>query len=281
LDTVAAIQTFLEAGRGKGLSPHTLRFYRDCLGKLARAHADLPREPSLLRAFLGGLQCSNVRRHGYFRAMRAFYRFLERDQALEDNPLARVEAPKVRRKVPRTLELSELIWLLAAARSDMDKALLTLLVDTGVRIGEVAGLRPDDLGRDTLFVSGKSGEREVPYSEETRRLLEKIVSHGVVFYGRRGPLTIQGLSKLVRHCFRRAGLVGKRSSPHTLRHSFARHYIAAGGDAFSLQKILGHRDMATVRLYVELWGHDLIKAHSRYTPLRQLVGAAQMRLEEM
>lgn len=280
METRVAIENFLENGRAKGLSPQTLRFYRDCLGKLAAQYCELPMDPRPLRQFLGDLTCGNIRRQGYYRAFRTFYHFLERDQEGLVSPLRKVERPRAQRRIPRTLELGELIWLLAAARDDREKALITLLMDTGVRVGEAANLRLDDVGRQTIFVSGKSGEREVPTSEETLRLLERIACRGVVFHGQRGPMTGQGLYKMVRRCFQRAGLSGRRSSPHTLRHSFARHYIAAGGDAFSLQKILGHRDMATVRLYVDLWGHDLVLAHSRYTPLKQLQGAAQLRMED-
>lgn len=268
------LEEFLASRRARGCARGTVRFYRDCLRRFIAGYPRLPTRPQPIDDFMGSLTCGDERAHGYFRALKCFYRFLRRRHGLP-NPMEDMDPPRRRGKVPKTLELGDLVLALARSRDELDRGILTLLIDTGIRCGEAAGRTLDDLGPEHILVDGKTGEREVPCSPETIALLERCAKQGVIFVGQRGPLTPEGLYKRVKKVLARAGIKGRRCSPHTLRHTFARWYIKAGGDIFSLQKILGHTSINMVRRYVELWGHDVALAHHRYTPLRQLPAAMQ------
>jgi integrase/recombinase XerD len=81
------------------------------------------------------------------------------------------------------------------------------------------------------------------------------------------PLTRNGVQQMLRRCGREAGVTGVRCSPHTLRHTFAKTYLINGGDIFSLQRILGHSSLASVRAYLNLFATDLKKQHQRFSPV--------------
>lgn len=80
-------------------------------------------------------------------------------------------------------------------------------------------------------------------------------------------LTRSGVQQMLRRCGRDAGITGVRCSPHTLRHTFAKTYLINGGDIFSLQRILGHSSLASVRAYLNLFATDLKKQHLRFSPV--------------
>ncbi len=168
--TRTAVQEFLSSRKAMGLSPRTIRWYRGLLNPFSRINPQLPQDPGTIEGFLGALNGSDETRHGYFRALRAFYRWLSRRHALV-NPMETIGPPRRRRKTPYSLTTTKLGWLLMVPLSSRDRALLTLLIDTGVRIGEALGLVRDDVFEETIIVSGKTGEREVPISPETKEHL--------------------------------------------------------------------------------------------------------------
>ena len=81
------------------------------------------------------------------------------------------------------------------------------------------------------------------------------------------PLTKNGVQQMLRRYGRKAGITGVRCSPHTFRHTFARNYLLNGGDIFSLQKILGHSSLASVRIYLNLFATDVKKQHRQFSPV--------------
>jgi integrase/recombinase XerD len=84
------------------------------------------------------------------------------------------------------------------------------------------------------------------------------------------PLTKNGIQQMVRRYGRRASISGTRCSPHTFRHTFSKNYLLNGGDIFSLQKILGHSSLASVRLYLNLFACDIKRQHQRFSPVDNL-----------
>jgi len=231
---------------------------------------DVPQGPEEIEAYLGALGGSPSSRHIVFRVLRTFFRWLELRYGLP-SPMAGVRGPLVRPKPMRTLALPQLAGLLGAAGSPRDRALLELLIDTGIRIGEAAGLHQADVEDDGIHVDGKTGARLVPISPGVAESLRTWLP----WSGLHGPLTRSGLQQIVKRAMRRAGITGPRASAHTLRHSFARCYLMAGGDVFSLQRIMGHRDLKTTQGYLALADRDLRDQHARFSPLRALPGAAQ------
>jgi len=263
------VTAFLLARRARGCRPKTLAWYATILNALARRQISLPAAPGDLETFLAELhQVSDETRFAYWRALRTFYHWTATRYTVA-NPMLAIERPFRRRRIPPSLSERELLNVMAAARSGRDKALLTLLLDTGLRIGEAHSLTWARIGAEVLTVDGKVGEREVPYSTYTRWAMLGI---DLPWRGRKGPLALNGMQQAVRRCLRRAGIT--RGSCHILRHTFARLYLRAGGDVFSLQRIMGHADIATTRIYAELEMSDVIERHHRYSPVVQLLEKA-------
>ncbi len=271
-ETSGACTAFLCARQAGGVRPKTLIWYGTILGAYGRAHRWLPSEPEAVESFLAGLgEVSDETRYGYWRGLRTFYRWVSARLGLPDATAA-VARPRRRRKLPGSLSVSEVRRVMASAMSGRDKALLTLLLDTGMRIGEAHSLTWERVLDEVVVVDGKTGPREVPISPWTRWVLMGVALPWRSSRRDRRPVTVNGLARAVRRCLRRAGVAA--GGPHLLRHTFARLYLRAGGDAFSLQRILGHRELTTTRIYVELELGDLVERHRRWSPIVRLLEEA-------
>jgi len=174
-----------------------------------------------------------------------------------------------RHRIPPSLSEPEVLRTMAAARSRRDKALLALLLDTGLRVGEAHSLRWENIQPDVITVTGKVGDRVVPILDWTRWALLGV---DLPWTGRKGPITKDGLGQAVRRCLRRAGV--QHGTVHILRHTFARLYLRGGGDVFSLQQIMGHANIATTRIYAELERADVVERHHRFSPIVRLLEQA-------
>ena len=278
MKTQAAIQAFLHNRRAKRLRPRTIQWYESNLTKFAHFCPELPTEPEPIEEFLIGIPGEPETLHGYYRSLRALFRFLCRRQRLM-NPMDLIDPPRLEEKVRSTLRLREMWLLLNQAKTPREKAILALLIDNGIRATELAELRKENVLDDTILVRGKSGQREVPISEETRRLLLALIStdgtNDHVFMGQHGPLTRTGIYRIVRILMQKAGIRQPKLGPHRLRHGFGKNYIVNGGDLRSLQKILGHRKITTTQIYAELAIDEVVSKHRQFTPLRYTHAAAQ------
>jgi integrase/recombinase XerD len=284
----------------RGLARNTLSAYRTDLlqygGFLAQRHRGAAEaDRTDVADFLADLAtgnghpvCSPATINRKAACLRSFYRHLRREELVDDDPTAALSPPSKRRKLPRVLAYAEVKRLLESIGSGdpialRDRALLEVMYGCGLRASEAVGLEVTDVDLRRGFVRphGKGNkERTVPLGREAaaavRRYLragrpELIGSHPrsklfVNFRG--GPLTRQGLYKIIRRHARAVGLEGKMS-PHTLRHSFATHLLSGGCDLRSVQEMLGHADVATTQLYTHLSGERIkevyFKAHPRAT----------------
>jgi integrase/recombinase XerD len=290
--------SYLELERG--LSRNTLDAYRTDLhqyGEYLAAHQldALAAGPADVSEFLAELAtggdrpaCSSATVHRKAACLRSFYKQLRRDELIGDDPTAALSAPRRAKKLPQVLNYAEVQKLLAAPRGDgpttlRDRALLEVMYACGLRASETIGLEVADvdLREGFLRARGKgSKERLVPLGRKAIAAVSGYMRSGrpkligerhedklfVNFRG--GPLSRQGLYKIVQRNARTAGL-GGQMSPHTLRHSFATHLLAGGCDLRAVQEMLGHADIATTQLYTHLSGEHLkdayFKAHPRAT----------------
>lgn len=259
MKTADAVATFLKSCESRGLSSQTVRWYRGCLKHFASEFLELPLAPELIEAFLQSYP-GDERRHGVFRTLRAFYNFLERRFGLA-NPVTKLTPPRVRPKEKRTLSPQELHRLLNGQYSPDVQALLYLLVDTGIRIGEAANLTFDDVFDGYILVKGKTGERKVPISPSVRDMLRSLGEEGRIF-----PVKPETLTRKVRLAFRKAGLEG---SAHTLRHTFATLWK---GSDLALKAILGHSSFRMVEWYSHHRESKAIEQHRQFSPLAILRG---------
>lgn len=281
MKTLAAIQAFLYSRRSLNRRPATIRWYRRNLDRFAAfCPDDLPSEPEPIEQFLASVVSDekDESRHGYYRTLKALYRFICKRYRLP-NPMDFIDAPSRHKKVQPTLTSQQLLSLLAEVQSPRDIAMLSLFIDSGARVGELASLRKYNIFDDYIKVDGKTGEREIPISEETRRLLLTLIANNgesdYVFQGQRGPLTTSAIYHLVQRYMRQAGISGPKMGPHRIRHAFGKHYINNGGDTRSLQEIMGHANIATTQIYTRLSRNELVAKHHQFTPLRSVHAAAQ------
>ena len=196
-----------------------------------------------------------------YRYLQRFFGWAEDEGEMEILPMRRMRPPKFEERVPDVPEVDDLRRLLEACRgrafeARRDLAILLLLIDTGMRRGEVASVRCDDLDLDQslLRVMGKGGrERLVPLG---RRLVQALVRYlrvrllheheeaASLFLGRAGPITPSGVYQIVRNRAREAGIPNVH--PHELRHSFAHAWRVAGGQETDLMPVAGWRSRAMV-----------------------------------
>jgi integrase/recombinase XerD len=290
--------SYLELERG--LSRNTLNAYRTDLLQFGEYLAErdidaLEARPAEIGDFLADLAtgtgrpaCSAATIHRKTACLRSFYKHLRRDELIADDPTATLSAPRRARRLPHVLNYAEVRKLLAAPRGDQpttlrDRALLEVMYACGLRASETIGLELSDLDLRQGFLRARgkgSKERLVPLGRKAIAAVSVYLRSGrpklvgerqeaklfVNFRG--GPLSRQGLYKIVQRHARAAGLAG-RMSPHTLRHSFATHLLAGGCDLRAVQEMLGHADVATTQMYTHLSGERLkdvyFSAHPRAT----------------
>lgn len=279
MKTLAAIQAFLHSRRAKNLKPRTIEWYEGFLTPFARFSPELPMEPEPIEEFLGGIGGEPETRHAYYRCLKALYRFVCKRHRLP-NPIELIDPPRCPDKIMPTLEPRETMELLNLADTLRDRALLTLVVDNGARCGEIISLRKQNIKDDSIQVTGKTGQRQIPISDETRRLLLSLASvdsrSDYVFTNFRGrPLTRYGAYWIVRAYMAKAGIQGPKLGLHRIRHAFGKGYLVNGGDVRSLQAIMGHKRISTTQKYASLSLGDVITKHHRFTPLRAAHAAAQ------
>ncbi len=275
--TADTVHRFLNSCNARGLSPHTIAWYRHHLKTFIKAFESLPTTPGDIEAFLARQDGSVATRLANHQALRSLYRWVESRDRLP-NPMDDILAPRRPRQIRPTLEIEQLSQVLDSASSPRDRALLTLLIDTGIRQGELATLLKGGISRETIAIKGKCGERLVPISQETQRLLLALAAEtpgDYVFAGRGGHLSRSAIYRIVSSALRAAGISGIKMGAHRLRHAVGKAWLVAGGDLRSLQQLLGHADIRTTQIYAGLNIADTITKHAQFSPLRALHAAAE------
>jgi integrase/recombinase XerD len=288
------IDTYLDHLRvERALARNTLEAYARDLGELATAAGDSGEDvrnlgaETLLNLFVDGSRAGKSARSSarQMSAFRGFFKFLLRERAISQNPMDRVERPKVGRKLPRVLSFEEVDRLLAVPddqtlRGLRDSAMIHLMYASGLRVTELCELRLGDLDRKVGTVSplGKGGKRRVvPVGQVALERVERYVDlvrvlnkgatrERYLFLSPRGKrFTRQGFWKLIRAYARAAGILAP-VSPHKLRHSFATHLLRGGADLRAVQAMLGHADLGTTEIYTRVAQDHVRAAYDRAHP---------------
>jgi len=296
-----AIDSFIERiWSESGLADNTLSSYRRDLEGFARwlpergENLDGVTRESVNR-YLAARSANGGRRGTGYTArsnarlistLRLFYRTRLRMGAILTDPTVLLESPKLPRPLPKALSEREIEALLRAPDAETalglrDRAMFELLYATGLRVSELVGLRTEqiNLRQGVLRVTGKGGkERLVPLGEEAQHWLERYyaqarrailkgrISDAVFVSNRAEPMTRQMFWTMVKNHARRAGIEGKRISPHVLRHCFATHLLNHGADLRALQMLLGHSSLSTTQIYTLVAKEGLKRLHERHHP---------------
>jgi integrase/recombinase XerD len=291
----AQIEAFLEMlAAERGAARNTLAAYGADLEDFSAFAAALGQTASAADAGLVGGYLADLAAAGQsartqarrLSALRQFFLFLLRDGVRADNPAAELETPRLPQTLPKYLSETEVEALLATA-ADWPGAAglkanagLEILYATGLRVSELLSLPARALATDAslLMVRGKGGrDRIVPLSERAKQAAARLrdgtakknVTPRYLFAGRdtRQPMTRQGFALLLKQLALKANLDPARLSPHVLRHSFASHLLAHGADLRSLQKLLGHADIATTQIYTHVLAERLQKLVQAHHPM--------------
>ena len=279
--TEQAFREFINSRISSNLSPRTIEWYEHRLRAFVKFCPNLPRRPEPIEDFQGSLEGSPETKRDTFNALRTFFKFISQRHRIP-NPMEAVCPPRRPKTLMPTLELSELMRLLHSVESPRDRAIITLLVDNGMRAGEVCSLLKHNIKQETVLVCGKTGWREVPISDETREFLLQVAAQSPdehVFHDdHKKPISRFTIYRIVREYMEKAGIKGPKLGPHRLRHAFGKNFLVEGGDLRSLQEIMGHTDVKTTQKYASLNLTDIIKKHQKFSPLKAAHAAAREKL---
>ena len=248
-------------------------------------------EPEAIRAYLGYLYRQKVKKVTVNRkvsSLRAFYKYLLRNGKIKKNPANMVQAPKTEKYMPTFLSVDETFQLLNAVGEKSalhlrSRAMMELFYSSGLRLSELAGLNIMDIDfhRELVKVRGKGKkERIVPvgktalqvlreYLENTgdlRRDFDADVFKNPLFLNARGKrITTRSIARIVDEATSRSG-IGRKISPHALRHSFATHLLNAGADLRSIQELLGHKSLSTTQKYTAVNINRMMEVYDKAHP---------------
>jgi len=284
--------------RAEAKSPKSIRsttqavgYFADYLGDVSDVGAVTPND---LRGFIAALRekkrwnnhptnrsdrpLSPFSIASYVRSIRAFWSWLENEGYIKENPMRKVKVPRCPDKVIPALSPKELALIVKEINTTTvtgfrDYAVLLTLLDTGIRLSELTNLKLDDVSLDdnSIKVLGKGNrERIVPIGNKVSRSLAKWLARyrpdnpdGYFFTTERGNMLMPGRveQRLAEYSLR---ALGKRIHPHQLRHTCAVEWLRGRGDPIYLQRLLGHRQLSTTRIYVNLVDDDIRLAHRKY-----------------
>ena len=295
MDWKATINDFKQYLRvERAMSANTVDAYLNDVNKLwqyAESVGVLPEgiTPQHLQAFLtwvNGFGVSAYTQARILSGIKTFYFFLSIEHGLLENPTALIQAPRLGRKIPDVLNITEIDELIAAINLSTpegmrNKAMLEVLYGCGLRVSELVGLKVSNLFLDVEFikVEGKgSKERLVPIGTQAakylRIYLEEVRVHqkikpnceDFVFLNRRGaPLSRVMVFLIIKELAKKIGLK-KKISPHTFRHSFASHLVEGGADLRAVQEMLGHESITTTEIYTHVDRDYLHSVITQYHP---------------
>jgi integrase/recombinase XerC len=282
----------------KNASPLTVKSYREDLVQAldffrTKLGSSAPRPDKLntrlVRAYLAWLHEQGYAKSTIARrlaAVRSWCRFLCRQTVLKVNPADGLRGPRLDQKLPHFVQREDMLRLLATPPAEeplgvRDRAILETLYSAGLRVSELTGLNGDDVDLDAglATVRGK-GRRErlallgPPAVYAVRLWLGQravIVARrpraaGALFLNRAGTrLSSRSVGRMLEKYLAQAGL-DPRTSPHTLRHSFATHLLDAGADIRSVQELLGHRSLSTTQIYTHVTTQRLRDSYHQAHP---------------
>ncbi len=234
------VNQFLESRRD-GLSLETIRFYRGYLN-LSASVIGTETTGQQVKQFIDSRQCGSGGKHAYYRVLRAFYNWLYSPRSgrglnPQDNPMLIVDSPKVQKKILPSLTTEQIAYLIGQAECVRDKAIVSLFSDSGLRLSELASIKPEHIDWSSRLVKVRcKGNKEgyAPFGERTESLLREWMAQH-----QSGDGTIWGIDRweivtLLRGLRDKTGLP---CNPHTFRRSFATILANRGVDSIHIMRL--------------------------------------------
>lgn len=291
------IHNFIRDCKIRNLSEHTIKYYKNELYKTLKyfEQNELTTNPSEMSS--GFIQEQVILRmmddnrkettiNATLRALRSFFNYLEKEAFILNNPMTNVKLVRQKRRVIQTFNREQIHAILRQPdRSTFtglrDYTIMMFLLETGVRVKELCGIRLHDINwNDGVVVIRETKgvkERTVPVQKKMKYQLSQYlqirgqVENDFLFINIEDePLQIRAVQSAIAKYGRKAGINNVRCSPHTFRHTFAKLSVQNGADVFSLQSVLGHSSMEMVRNYVNLFTKDVAKSHKKFSPIEKL-----------
>jgi len=216
----------------------------------------------------------------YYRALSVLFNWLISEELLQYNPLIKIKVPKAEKKVVKALSYAEVNQIVASFGNRFEdkrnKAIILVLVDCGLRLGELLNIKIADVNMQQQFlkVDGKTGERVVRFGATTAKALLKYMMARQVLNGHCDKLWIikegtglkdSSVETLFIHLAKRTDIA---VHPHLLRHTFATLWLKNCGDSLMLQRLLGHTTLIMTNRYCQAVGcYDAVEAHKRFSPV--------------
>lgn len=219
---------------------------------------------------IGGRKVTNSSISRVYSSLRSFFRYLNRYENIENNPVQGFKNPKMSKKLPDFLTLDQVLDILSSfdirdPGSLRDRAILETIYACGLRVSEATTLKVNDVhfDQEVLIVLGKGNkERMIPFYPKCGRLLKKYIQearsqfikeeHGYLFVSKSGkPVSNRYVQYMLKDAGDRCG-IPLELHPHMLRHSFATHLLDNGADLRVVQELLGHENLATTQIYTHI-----------------------------
>jgi integrase/recombinase XerC len=288
-DLTAHLQAFLLTCKVDGLSPASLRDYNQKIGLFVSfctgVGINKPKQLDAagIRTFLAKLQETNsqISVADYYRCVKRFLNWMVEEHVLKDNPMDVIRPPKIPKKMiaPFTPDHIKRLLLFCDERKFLgarNKAIILVLLDTGLRLSEAVNIQLADVDfdRETIKVMGKGAKERVVRIGRTaqkallRYLLMREDDHPCLWVSEeRRPLRQEGISQMLKVLKHRANLEGVRCSAHTFRHTFATRALLNGAGEFEVQSLLGHERLDMTRRYAaSLRSEEAVAGHRRFSP---------------
>ena len=296
---IADFQIYLEVQRN--VSKHTLKAYIADVKEFdsflqendikKKRDAIINVEPETIRTYLSHLYGEKVKKVTVNRkisSLRSFYKYLVRTGIIKNNPAEIVQTAKTEKYIPNFLSVDETFQLLGDQSDNSisglrDSAMLELFYSSGLRLSELAGLNVTDFDfRQSLVKLRGKGKKEriVPVGENALRSIDEYIKKTAevrkkcddnlfknpLFLNARGKrITTRSIARIVDAMTVKSG-IGRKISPHALRHSFATHLLNAGADLRSIQELLGHESLSTTQKYTAVNINRMMEVYDKAHP---------------
>lgn len=278
------IKQFLEERKAMRYSPHTIRDYAVTYKKFLAQVGDMDFEniqkQHILQFMASQTNVSAKTLRNYHADLSALWQWAIQQGICNQNPVRQIKAPIAEKKVILPLSKNEIFAILDESKRSpnpfRDRAMILLLLDTGIRASECCNLTIGDLNKVTnhilVFGKGKK-ERSIPISKNTLNAIDEYLQtrgnkdpNSPIFVKTNGkPIDRVLLGRILARIGAKAG-IGK-VHPHRFRHTFAIQFLRNGGNIYSLQKILGHSTLDMVKRYLAIAQHDLDRDHEIASPV--------------